>query len=282
MRLLTILFLMLFIVFSHLGCSDEPEETDPNMEMDMGNEDGDDDDDDGGGNNSDTTSMELLPSYWERDGQILGKIFYDVEFRIKMIKTYVNFEMDYYTSLFDFKSYGPYGVTESTYVSDGGTDQKSEYFYKDGLLDSISNRAAGWITPINFYYSAEKDCPLDSTIFVFDDDPPVTTRYTYTDENCSVIKKGENTRDYSMEYDDKRGFLHYRDHHEKIQYFMESFNPQHNIVKYEERLFFTGEIIEGDSYTSEYTYNEQDFPISEKRTYYDGDVEEYKFYYIEK
>ena len=234
------------------------------------------------GDPTDTTYAELLPSYWEKDGEMRGKIFYDEQNRISEIFTYTNYSHGYYDSELIIEEYGPNGIVETTFNSDGGLTQKQEYFYVEGILDSIHIRAGGDQSYVKFSYSEDPGCNLTSHRYAWEDDPPITSNYTYLGENCSLDIEGGGTMNYQIITDDKKEFLYYREHFERHHYHYYTALPRHNIIKYEVTRSFDGSIFDSRSYTSEYTYNAQDYPLTEKRTYYNGDMVEYKFYYIEK
>lgn len=229
----------------------------------------------------DTMTMVLTPSFWKKDGEVLGKIFYDEEDRIVDIKTYTNFEMDYYDFRFQFIEYGPDGLTKSTRDQDGGMTVNASYFYKDQLLDSIHFSSGGFHSYTLLFHSDDEDCSIDSTRHYEEDEYRSTVAYEYLDGRCSVTRTN-STSQVTIIFDDKPGFGHKREYYEVVPFPLLLEPAKHNILSLVYTDIVTNEVDEDASFNAEYEYNEYGYPISEKRTFYDGTIREYTFHYEEK
>ena len=223
-----------------------------------------------------------LPSYWKRDGEMRGEIFYDDQNRITEILTYSSYSQGYWDASFRVDSYSPSGMKKSTFDSDGGVTQTNYYYYQDGVLDSIDNRSGGDLNYVKYFYSPEQECALDSFHYVWRDDPPRNTSYSYSGDNCSNESSGGWTQDFKYTYDDKIAFMPYREYFERGKLHAFTHHSNHNLTEYVVMKKFDGSIFNSNSYTSEFTYNEKNYPITETRTYFDGDVVKYRFFYREQ
>lgn len=103
--------------------------------------------------------------------------------------------------------------------------------------------------------------------------------YEYTDSNCSSTKNStsyrENVLSSTDEYEkDDKNYAYNSVTTEPFKLFNRSFFG--NILS---RKNYVNGSISASSYTSAYTYNENNYPISQVRTYTDGTIEEYTFEY---
>lgn len=133
------------------------------------------------------------------------------------------------------------------------------------------------LTSYRIYTFSNNSCGFDS-IDLFDQSNNLVTEhmYTYFDDNCSadVIINNVNTGKFRIEYtmDNKQ----YAEVSSRLPFFKRDIN--HNTKSL--RFWFSNDQLNNDaSYDSDFEYNNDNYPITETRTYLSGLIEEYTYEY---
>ena len=235
-----------------------------------------------------------FPSYWIQDNGPRGKIEY-TNSRKTYIKTYSNlrtFENDWWYSGVNL-TYLPGSnlVSQLTYGEDGsGFYPDKKYFYKNGVLDSIYTERSGgfYSATTKFEYDFSKRCPLVSIENVESSQDfsqyNRTYIFEYTGANCDikvkVLRDGIIEWTYIYEFDLKPAFLYKKGPlsvYDLTIYTLPIFS-KNNIVSLT-LLDKDENVVENSSYESVYEYNSINYPVTETRTYANGRVSKFEFFY---
>jgi len=135
----------------------------------------------------------------------------------------------------------------------------------------------GELSSYRLYFTDANGCWVDRVEEYSDDALEQLYQYDYTGENCNYemkyFEQGALRRTVNVQRDGKRYWAS-----SALLNILQQ-NGISNTTSYS--VFSDGAVVSEVSYTSAYTYDQSDFPLSEVRTFLDGDVDVYIYNYTE-